>query len=163
MRIQNTKHVIKSIGFYFPYRNNKTETFGFRIYKQSFPTPSIFQYGAYSNMNEHVYLHCWRNLDWKEREGYVNFSLPQILRRLKPCAMICTLGSFCPRMSAKIRLLVLFPLQPEHVPFNGTSDQTLTSINQLISQESKLNMLYPKVGYFGCGNISILQPSKMLC
>ena len=59
--------------------------------------------------------------------------------------MICTLGSFCPRMSAKIRLLVMLellsPLQPEHVPFNGTSDQTPTSINQLISQESKLNML----------------------
>ena len=75
--------------------------------------------------------------------------------------MICTLGSFCPRMSAKIQLLVvLFPLQPEHVPFNGTSDQTRTSINQLISQESKLNML---AIFFGCGNISILQPSKMLC
>ena len=66
----------------------------------------------------------------------------QRMKEAEPCAMICTLGSFCPRMSAKIRVLVvLFPLQPEHVPFNGTSDQTRTSINQLISQESKLNML----------------------
>ena len=130
----------------------------------------VFQHHQYSNME---LIQIWMNMficivgeiliEKREREEYVNFSLPQILRRLKPCAMICTLGSFCPRMSAKIRLLVLFPLQPEHVPFNGTSDQTLTSINQLISQESKLNMLYPKVGYFGCGNISILQPSKMLC
>ena len=76
----------------------------------------------------------------------------------EPRAMICTLGSFCPRMSAKIGLLVvLFPLQPEHVPFNGTSDQTRTSINQLISQESKLNMLSKSRIYifFGCGNISL--------
>ena len=85
-----------------------------KLLTSEFIISRIFQHHQYSNMeSSKIWMNMFicivgENLDWKEKRDMM-LTFLSATDSEEPRAMICTLGSFCPRMSAKIRLLVLVP------------------------------------------------------
>ena len=85
-----------------------------KLLTSEFIISRIFQHHQYSNMESSK---IWMNMFicivgeiLIEKRDMLTFSFSPVSPRFcAACAMVCTLGSFCPRMSAKIRLLVLVP------------------------------------------------------